>query len=240
MVRFRPLVGFSLLMVPLFALLVSLGAWQLERLQWKLNLISEIGRNMHAAPISIDSALAMGNAAAQYRRVSLSGIFLNGLESYVYTTGPHGSAVYHVLTPLRLDDGRVFLIDRGIVPLQLRISTTRAAGELRGRQTVVGVLRTPDSPGPFTPAPDLVHRVWYARDLNTIATANHLHWAAPFIVEADETPNSGGWPRGGQTVVDLPNNHLQYAITWFLLATALAVIYLAYHRARGRLSFGSR
>jgi surfeit locus 1 family protein len=56
------------------------------------------------------------------------------------------------------------------------------------------------------------------------------------IVEVDATPNPGGWPKGGQTIVTLPNDHLQYAITWFLLAAALVVIYFAYHRARGRLT----
>ncbi len=235
-VRFRPLFGFTLLTVPLFALLVGLGVWQLERLQWKLGLIAEMSRNMHAAPISIDQALAEGLAAVQYRRVALSGRFGNADEAYVFTTGPHGVPVYHVLTPLLLDDGRMFLIDRGLVPPALLGRSTRKKGEVEGEQNLVGILRTPDSPGPFTPAPDVAHRIWFARDLKAIAAADHVHLSAPVIIEADATPNPGGWPLGGQTIVNLPNNHLQYAITWFLLAAALAIVYLAYHRARGRLT----
>ena len=60
----------------------------------------------------------------------------------------------------------------------------------------------------------------------------------PILIEADATPNPGGWPLGGQTRVDFPNDHLQYAITWFGLALALLAVYLLYHRSQGRLSFG--
>src|ERR1700691_4524369 len=104
--RFRPLFGFTLLMLPFFALLLGLGTWQLERLQWKLQLIADMNRNMHAAPISIDRAMAAGVSAAQYRHVDLSGQYVNADEAYVFATGPHGVPVFHVLTPLRLADGR--------------------------------------------------------------------------------------------------------------------------------------
>ncbi len=237
--RFRPLLGFTLLFLPLFVLLLGLGFWQLERLQWKQGLLADISRNMHAAPVSIDSALANGPGAAQYRRVALSGTFINADEVYVFTTGPHGTSVYHVLAPIRLHDGRTLIVDRGLVPPALRDSSTRAAGLPDGEQHVEGILRTPDNPGLFTPAPDIAHRIWYARDIKGIATALHLRLAAPVVIEADATPNPGGWPLGGQTIVNLPNDHLQYAITWFLLAAALAFVYFAYHRARGRLAFGS-
>jgi surfeit locus 1 family protein len=55
---------------------------------------------------------------------------------------------------------------------------------------------------------------------------------APFFLEAEKSDTPGGWPLGGQTRLDLPNNHLQYAITWFLLALCLVVIYVIYVRAR--------
>jgi len=239
MIRFRPLMGFTLLIVPLFVILVGLGIWQVERMHWKLGLIAEMTRNMHGAPIAIDQALAAGVSAAQYRHVSLTGHFLNAEESYVFATGPHGVPIYHVLTPLVTDDGRTFLIDRGIVPPALRGASARPKGELTGEQRVTGVLRTPDPPGPFTPAPDLARKIWYARDLRGIATAQHLRLASAVVIEADATPNPGGWPRGGQTLVNLPNDHLQYALTWFLLAAALLFVYFTYHRARGRLTLGA-
>lgn len=235
--RFRPLLGFTLLCLPMFLLLVGLGVWQLQRLQWKLGLIAEISRNMAAAPISLNAALALGDRA-QYRPVVLTGHFENSQEVYVFTTGPKGEPVYHILTPFMLADGRVTLIDRGLIPTALRDPASRPGSEPQGTVNLVGIWRTPDKPGPFTPHPDLMHRVWFARDLSGIAQAEHLKLAAPAILEAKASPDGETWPRGGQTRVDIPNDHLQYALTWFLLAGALVVIYFAYHRAQGRLSFG--
>jgi surfeit locus 1 family protein len=237
--HFRPLTGFTLLCLPMFALLVWLGVWQLERLQWKLGLIAEMNNNMASAPIDLDAAIALGDSA-QYRPVALAGRFENSKEVYVYTTGPNGVPVYHILTPFMLAGDRSVLVDRGIVPTALRAPASRPGSEPNGTVHLVGIWRTPDEPGPFTPAPDLKHRVWFARDLTGIARTENLKFAAPVILEAKGSTASGVWPRGGQTRVDLPNDHLQYAMTWFLLAGALVVIYLVYHRAHGRLEFGDR
>lgn len=239
MIRFRPQPGFTLLCAPLFALLLGLGFWQLERLQWKRNLIAEIGHNMRAPPISLDLALKLGVAHAQYRRVTLTGRFDNARESYLYTTGPEGRPVYHLLTPLLLDGGGAVMIDRGYIPLALREPALRPESEPVGAVNTVGVLRTPDKPGIFTPSPDVRDRVWFARDVEAMGQRDHLRLVAPVVLEAVGT-GSAKWPRGGQTRVDLPNDHLQYALTWFLLASALVVVYIAWHRGRGLLLFDGK
>ncbi len=238
MLRFRPLWKFTALMLPLFLGCLALGLWQLERLQWKLALIAQVNRNLHAAPIPIDQALAMTAAAAQYRRVEMRGQFDNSKEAYVFAAAGQGLAVYHVLTPFVLDDGRVLLVDRGIVPERLRDPQMRPAGQRSGEQHILGVWRIPDSPGWFTPAPNLARRIWYARDVKGMAKADDVRLAAPVIVEADATPNTGGWPKGGQTVVTFRNEHLQYAITWFGLAAVVLGGWIAFHISRGR--FGAR
>jgi surfeit locus 1 family protein len=122
-----------------------------------------------------------------------------------------------------------------VVPKERLDPATRRDGQLRDMRHIVGVWRTPDPPGAFTPPPDLAHRIWYSRDVAGIAKADGVTLAAPVIVEADATPNPGGWPKGGQTVVAFRNEHLQYAITWFGLAAVLFGVYLAYHVSRGRL-----
>jgi surfeit locus 1 family protein len=233
--RFRPLPGFTILAALMFALLLALGFWQLHRLQWKLALIAEMAQNMHTAPLSMGQVEKIGVAAAQYHRVTLRGHYLNYREVYIFATDPKGGPIYHVWTPLLLEGGGIMMIDRGVVPPALRDPHTRPSGQLEGERLVAGVLRIPDGPGLFTPAPQLAQHVWYAKDLPGVARAEHLILLAPVIIEADAAPNPGGWPRGGQTVVALPNDHLQYAITWFLLAGCLVVVYLVYHRARGRL-----
>lgn len=235
---FRPLPTFTAFSIPLLAALLALGVWQLERLQWKLGLIDEMHAHLHATPISFDDIVKLPAQDAQYRRVALSGHFENDQEAYVYAATDGGLPSYHVITPFVLDGGRIVFFDRGIVPPNLKNPATRHAGQLEGEQQVVGVWRVPDAPGFFTPPPDLAHRVWYSRDIAGMAKALHIMPAAAVIVEADATPVPGGWPQGGQTIVALPNDHLQYALTWFLMAAALVAVYLAYHRAQGRLGFG--
>jgi surfeit locus 1 family protein len=233
-IRFHPLPRLTVAVAIAIAILSGLGTWQIERLHWKLGLIAEVGRNLTAPMLPLDRALAMGPEAAQYHRVALTGHFENTKEAYVFTTGPEGAPVYHVVTPFLTARG-VFLVDRGMVPAELRDPKTRAAGQLEGTRRIVGIWHIPDAPGFFTPAPDFSQHIWYARDVAGLARADGVALAVPVMVEADATPNPGGWPKGGQTVVTFRNEHLQYAITWFGLALALFCIYVVYHWNRSRL-----
>src|SRR5215475_9597205 len=114
--RFKPYPGVTVAAAIATAILIGLGVWQLERLQWKLALIAEVNGHMAASPISLDDALKMDANGMQYRRVALTGHFDNAKESYVFTTGAAGEPVYHVLTPFLADDSHVLLVDRGFVP----------------------------------------------------------------------------------------------------------------------------
>jgi surfeit locus 1 family protein len=236
---FRPLPALTAVCAVAFAILGGLGAWQLERLQWKLGLIAQVNRNLHAAPVSLDTGPLAQTSRNEYARVTLTGTFDNAKEAYVYGLDAAGAPVYHVIVPFRMRDGRVYLVDRGIVPNERLDPATRREGRLDGERHVSGVWRTPDRPGWFTPEPDLAHRIWYAHDLGAIAKADGVMLAAPVVIEADAAPNPGGWPKGGQTRVEFRNEHLQYAITWFGLAAVLLGVYIAYHISRGRLRWRS-
>lgn len=233
---FRPYPGLTIACAAAFAILCGLGTWQLERLQWKLALIATVNGHMAAAPVGLDRVLAMSPDAAQYRHVTLRGSFDHAREAYVFTTGEGGVPVYHVLTPLRTARG-VVMVDRGEVPKDRLDPATRAAGNPPGPVAVTGVWRRPDPRGFFTPPPDRAHRIWYARDLAGIAGAEGITLLAPELVEADATPNPGGFPKGGQTVVSFRNQHLSYAITWYGLAAGLLGIWFAYHISKGRIAF---
>lgn len=232
---FRPLLKPTLWFLPMFLVLIGLGTWQVERLHWKEALIAQMNASLSAQPLTLNEILKLPNTDAQYHHVALTGHFDNAKEAYAFATGEGGTPVYHVLTPLILGDGRALIVDRGMIPQNLRDPKTRAAGQLEGEQHVTGVWRTPDAANLFTPKPDLQKRLWFARDVEAMAAQDHLTLAAPVVVEADATSNPGGWPKGGQTVVSLPNNHLQYAITWYLMALGLLAVYLAWHAQKGRL-----
>jgi surfeit locus 1 family protein len=233
--RFRPIPGFTIAAIIMIAILCGLGVWQLQRLTWKENLIATVSGHMTAAPVSLDQILTMSADDAQYRKVALSGRFDNSKEAYVFTTDVGGDPVYHVLAPFITDDGRTLMVDRGEIPQGKLAPQSRLPVE--GQTHIVGVWRVPDGTGLFTPKPDPQKHIWYARDLAGIAAADGIKLAAPVVIEADSVPNPGGFPVGGQTVVDFPNNHLEYAITWFGLAAGLFGVYLAYHISKGRLTF---
>lgn len=237
---FRPMLVPTLWFLPMFAILISLGIWQIERLHWKLDLIAKIHSGLSQPPVSLREALPSVNAAgldaADYRRVQVHGAYRNDQEVRFFTTGDQGLPVYHIYTPFVLDQGAVLLIDRGFVPAGRDGAEISKPAELSGAGSVVGILRKPSPPNWFTPPADVAHRIVHTRDPEVLAKTFGLRNVLPMFLEADATPNPGGWPKGGQTVVDLPNNHMQYITTWFGLALGLLVVYLTYHRSRGRLS----
>jgi cytochrome oxidase assembly protein ShyY1 len=104
----------------------------------------------------------------------------------------------------------------------------RPVGAPRGIVDIVGVLRWPEMRNYFTPADDPKNNLWFLRDSNSIATFKKWVTAAPFYIDQEEPTPSGGWPKPGKLETHLPDNHLQYAITWFGLAFALAVVYLVW------------
>jgi surfeit locus 1 family protein len=123
------------------------------------------------------------------------------------------------------------LVDRGFVPDAFRDPATRQKGELGGTVTVTGLARPPETQGLFIPDNEVEKNRWFWRDLKTMTLSMFGSGGkdvAPFFVEAERADVPGGWPLGGQTRVDLPNNHLQYAITWFGIALCLVVVYVVY------------
>ncbi|HEY1836234.1 MAG TPA: SURF1 family protein [Rhizomicrobium sp.] len=238
-VSFRPMLVPTLWFLPAFAILISLGVWQIERLHWKLDLLARIHYGLSAPPQSLAAVLPASDPAhvdaADYRRVIARGHFDNAQQIRFFTTGEHGLPVYHIVTPFRLDDGAALIVDRGFVPAAPGGRELRTPAQLSGERSIVGVLRKPSAPNWFTPPADKATRVVHTRDPAALAAAFGWKNVLPVFLEADATPNPGGWPKGGQTIVDLPNNHMQYALTWFALALGLLIVFLAYHRSRGRL-----
>jgi surfeit locus 1 family protein len=211
-----------------FAVLIGLGTWQVERLHWKEGLIAERTAATSAPPVALPRSVQAARPLA-FRRVQINGVFLHDREIPVHAIERRsGGAGYLVLTPLRLEDGSVVFVERGWVPTDKRDAGTRAQGNLPGEVSVEGLLRLAPAGKPswFVPANDPGRGEWFWIELPALARAAGVPEALPFYVEAEATPNPGGLPLGGQANTDLPNDHLQYAVTWYALAAALAVIYL--------------
>lgn len=231
MTAFRPRLVPTLFTVPGVLILIALGIWQVERLHWKEGLIAQRDAAIAAAPVAPPQTLAEARAG-QFRHVAAEGAFRNDKELFLAASSEGGGSGYQVLTPLKMNDGRTLFVNRGFIPLELKDRARREAGEPSGTVHIVGLLRVPpaEKPSFFLPdnRPDL--NLWFWVDLPAMARAAGIADPAPFYIDADKTANPGGWPKGGVTLLELPNDHLQYAITWFSLAIALIVIYVLYHR----------
>ncbi len=202
----------------------ALGFWQVERRDWKLDLIARVGERIGQAPVPAPGPAdwpAISAATQEYRHVSLTGRFLNDRETLVQAVTELGGGFW-VLTPFRTDRGFTVLVNRGFVPPDQRHADQRRAGNIDTGTTVTGLLRISEPGGGFLRDNDPAAGRWYSRDVAAIATAQALGDVAPYFVDADATANPGGWPRGGMTVVQFRNNHLVYALTWFGLAAMLA------------------
>jgi surfeit locus 1 family protein len=221
-------------------LLLGLGTWQVQRLHWKEGLIAERNAALAATPVPLPKTLDEARAL-EFHPVRAEGEFLNDHELYLNAQSLKGAAGFHIVTPFRLSDGTIVFIDRGFVPTDRQAPATREAGEIAGPTAVTGLLRLPEPPGWFTPANEPAKNSWFSVDLPAMAQATGIGAAGvgsarPFYIDADKTPVPGGWPQGGQTITDLPNNHLQYAITWYALAVALVAIYIRFALRRRRSS----
>jgi cytochrome oxidase assembly protein ShyY1 len=239
----RPLWA-GLIVLAAFALLISLGTWQLERKAWKQDLIATLDQRARADPVALPAAGAWSKltpADDEYRRVRFTATLDPTQEAYIYT---NGSALrkdvtgigYWVMSPARLPGGGTVVVNRGFVPENLRDPGARPA-PVGGPIEIVGALRWPEPPGLFTPAGNPGRSTWYARDHVPIAALKG--WAqgnsvAPFYIEQESPVPAGGLPKPGRLVPQLPDNHLQYAVTWYGLALVLVGVAGAFVLSRRR------
>jgi surfeit locus 1 family protein len=213
--------------------LLSLGVWQLERLNDKLALIAALDERLSAEPVWLPSSerwSELSQAKDEFRHVKLLGSIEPGREAHVYASGSPlrkdvtGPGVW-VFAPayVSASDEKV-VVNRGFVPDGI----TSPVSPYREPITLTGYIRFPEDAGWFTPPADVAKRLWFLRDHLDMSRA--LGWTtnarvAPFYIDLESPVPPGGIPKPGPLQVNLKNNHLQYAITWFLLAIAVAITF---------------
>ncbi|MCW5737065.1 MAG: SURF1 family protein [Enhydrobacter sp.] len=243
MLKLRPLRWPTIIMLPIVVLSLSLALWQMERRAWKRDILDRIATNQAAAPLSLDALLKGDPLRFEYGRVKLSGTFLHDKEFYLAARSLKSKVGMQVVTPLRADDGAIVLIERGWIPSDKKEPEKRAAGQLPGKVELTGIVRRSQIKRQFAPDNDPARNFWFHVDvplMRRMAGGEPDAKLDSFFLDADATPNPGGVPVGGQTRLDIPNDHLQYAITWFLVALAGVGVYFAYHWENGRLTIGGR
>ncbi|TMJ03541.1 MAG: SURF1 family protein [Alphaproteobacteria bacterium] len=240
--RRRGLLIPAILLLGAIAVLVALGSWQLERREWKEALIAELDRKLAAAPADLpprERWPQLKAASDEFRRVTFPAEFLPDQEALVYSSGsslrPDVSGPgYWVLSPARLIGGSIVVVNRGFVPEGRQDPTTRSQGRQSGVIDLVGAMRWPEARGYFTPDDQPDKSLWFVRDPAAMAAAKGWGDIAPFYIDQEAPPAPGGLPKAGPLKPSLPNNHLQYAVTWYGLALMFLVSAAFFVRARRR------
>ncbi|SDW13946.1 surfeit locus 1 family protein [Ruegeria halocynthiae] len=191
--------------------LVSLGIWQMQRLVWKQGILAEIETRVAADPVDLPETVA--DVDHKYLPVTLAGEMEPG-EIHVLVSVKQVGAGYRIIQSFSTED-RTILVDRGFVP-----TTAKGAKRLIGPMEVTGNLHWPDEIDSYTPEPDIDANIWFARDVPNLAAALG---AEPVLLIARSKTDPGVTPLPVDTA-GIPNDHLQYAITWFGLALVWAAM----------------
>jgi surfeit locus 1 family protein len=231
---------FALFVAVAICVLAALGTWQLERLSWKEGLIAELDAKLSAKPADLpprERWPRLEQTKEEFRRVAFPAEFLPGEEALVYSSGsslrPDAAGPgYWVFSPARLTGGSIVAVNRGFVPEGKQ--DPKAHAQPSGVIDIVGAMRWPEARGQFTPADEPQKNLWFARDPAAMAAAKNWGTIAPFYVDQEAPLAAGGLPKAGPLKASLPNNHLQYAVTWYGLAAVVLIAALFFWRSRRR------
>ena len=234
---FRPALWMTVFAVPALAILLWLGTWQVIRLQWKAELIDEFTTRARAEAINPPAASDV--TGLRFQRIKVTGTWMHHAEIQMTGRTFEGTAGYHVVTPMKLDDGRILLLNRGWVSQDYRQPEKRPSSLDAGVQSVDAIIRMPAQKGYFVPENDIEDNHWFTLNIAEI-TAHHNLVNVIDTYTADVLRPDGAYvlPIGAAVKIDIPNNHLNYAITWYGIALGLIGVYIAWHHQAGRLRFG--
>jgi len=235
---FRPALWMTVAAVPALLILLWLGTWQVLRMHWKEALIEEFAARATAEAMA--PPLAEQASASRFQRIRATGIWMHEAEVQLIGRTFEGTAGYHVITPMRLNDGRLLLINRGWVAEDYRKPETRPSTLATGEVTIEGILRLPATKGRFVPENAPAKNDWFTLSIEDIAAHHQLtgELITTYTIDALRPKGPYVLPIGAAVEIDIPNDHWHYAMTWYGLALGLIGVYLSWHHQAGRLAFG--
>jgi surfeit locus 1 family protein len=211
----RKILAISAYILTLFTL-VYLGIWQMQRLEWKEKLIAEV-LSQKDKP-----AAFLPQKPTEFFKARIKGTLQNDNQTHYYIVvpkpkGAFGGQGYFVITPVKLEDGRIVLLNRGFIPME-----KMPFKESETLVDVEGVVRFSEKRSTFSAVDDVKKRIFYVRDSAAIYAALGIKGEDIFIDQTSS--NKSPLPQSNEAVYSLPNNHLDYALTWFGLALTMLVI----------------
>ena len=203
-------------------ILVLLGNWQVRRLEWKEVMLASIEARLSAPAVPLPDVLLP--ADDRFLSVVVTGKMEPG-EIHVLSSDPRTGAGYRIISAFVLDNGRRILIDRGIVP-------DRDKEKMRGPDDgeLYGNLLWADDADKYTPVNDLINNIWFSRAARPMAEV--LNTEDVLLVLSHTSLSTG--PQPVPVGLNIPNKHLEYAVTWygFAIVWAFMTLYLLWRIKR--------
>ena len=211
---------FQLFVIFFITLFCALGTWQLYRLQWKLELISEITFGLDSQPIEYSSSIKKN-----YQRINAKGKFDFNKQIYLYSLNEKGKPGYDVVTPFRTNKNENVLVNRGWINKELK-GNAKININTSAEQKIVGLLREIYKPNMFKPDNDIKENYWFSLDREDILEFTGKKFSN-YIIYLD---GNYQFPKPKKITANISNNHKKYAITWFSLAISILLLYLYFRK----------
>ena len=218
--------------IALFLGFMALGTWQVQRRAWKLDLIERVEQRVHSTPVAAPAPAQWPEVNAanyEYLPVQAQGVWLDK-QTLLSKALTEAGAGFWVITPLQQADGAQIWVNRGFTPEKMRAEWLKQITEASPSQeavTVIGLMRMSEPGGGFLRKNDAASGQWFSRDVATMAQAAGLKQTAPFFIDLGVPASNPAYRRNefgldvlrpGMTVIQFPNSHLVYALTWYGLA----------------------
>ncbi len=197
-----------------------MGTWQLYRLQWKQDLISQIDKGLKNSPIQYSSTLDKN-----YQRVQLNGRYIFEKQIYLYSLNEKGEPGYDVITPFKTVKKENVLVNRGWINKEKKNNLPMVSSDAN----IIGMLRAANRKNLFTPENDLEENIWFYLDLREIEKITGIKFSNYIVYLEDKNIIL---PKPKKITIDLPNNHLKYAITWYSISISILFYYLYFRKKK--------
>ena len=211
---------FNILVFLFITLFCSLGTWQLYRLQWKQDLISQISEGLKSNPIQYSK-----NIKKNYQKVTLIGEYDFKNQIYLYSLNSKGQPGFDVVTPFQTTSKENVLVNRGWIKKELKNDPKIDYST----KNITGMLRKANQKNIFTPDNEISKNIWFSINLEDLRKITDKKFNKFIVYLEDKNIKI---PEPKKITVDVPNNHLKYAITWYSISISILFYYLYFRKKK--------
>ncbi len=210
---------FSIFVFTFITLFCALGTWQIHRLQWKQDLINQINEGLNSTPLKYSK-----NIKNNYQRVILQGKYDFENQIFLYSLNEKGQPGFDIITPFETTEEEYVLINRGWINKEMK---NNSKINLVNKKKIVGLLKKIEKKNIFKPDNDIKKNIWFFIDLNKIQEITGRNFINSIVFLEDKTINL---PSPKKITIEVPNNHLKYAITWYSISISILFYFLYFRR----------